>query len=314
MIDLALTKESIALDFAAARTKPSPTPTPAPELELAKPSGTSGTSGTSGFSKTGSGDPQLCEEYVEEIDKYTREIETKYAVRPDYMSSQPEINVKMRAILVDWLVDVHIRFKLLPETLFLAVNITDRYLAKERVTRQKLQLVGITALLIACKYEEIYPPELKDFAYITDNAYTTNEILSMEQLLLSGLGFNLNVPLGHRFLQRYCQISGDKGKTRHLAQYLTELPLIEAHMLKYPSSTISAAALYVSRKLLSKDDPWTPHIANAVGYSQAELKPCARDLLVLLQLARKSTLQAVRKKFTHARFMEVGQLRIGRKD
>lgn len=78
----------------------------------------------------------------------------------------------MRAILVDWLIEVHSKFKLQRETLFIAITIIDRFLEKIKVSKSKLQLVGVSALLIACKYEEIYPPEVKDFVYITDRAYT----------------------------------------------------------------------------------------------------------------------------------------------
>lgn len=88
------------------------------------------------------------------------------------MSQQPEINDKMRSILIDWLIEVHLKFKLLPETLFITVSIIDRYLEKQKVSKSKLQLVGVTALFIAAKYEEIYPPEIKDFVFITDNAYS----------------------------------------------------------------------------------------------------------------------------------------------
>jgi cyclin B len=91
---------------------------------------------------------------------------------PGYMALQTEINDKMRSILIDWLVDVHLKFKLLPETLFITVSIIDRFLEKQRVSKQRLQLVGVAALFVASKYEEIYPPELKDFVYITDRAYT----------------------------------------------------------------------------------------------------------------------------------------------
>ena len=87
----------------------------------------------------------------------------------------------MRSILIDWLVEVHLKFKLVPESLYLTVNLIDRYLEREQVHRSKLQLVGVTAMLIACKYEEIYPPIVKDFVYITDNAYTKEEILEQER-------------------------------------------------------------------------------------------------------------------------------------
>ena len=97
----------------------------------------------------------------------------------------------MRAILIDWLVEVHLKFKLVPESLYLTVNLIDRYLEKEQVNRQRLQLVGVTAMLIACKYEEIYPPIVKDFVYITDNAYSKEEILEMERKMLQTLDFDI---------------------------------------------------------------------------------------------------------------------------
>jgi G2/mitotic-specific cyclin-B, other len=84
------------------------------------------------------------------------------------MSTQLDINEKMRAILIDWLVDVNVKFRLVPETLFMTVNLIDRYLSQRTVTRHKLQLVGVSSLLIACKYEEIYPPSLKEFVAICD--------------------------------------------------------------------------------------------------------------------------------------------------
>lgn len=123
--------------------------------------------------------------------------------RADYMDSQPDINQKMRKILVDWLLKVHTKFKLLPETLFLTVNIIDRYLSHEEVTRKVLQLVGVAAMHIACKYEEIYPPESNDFVYITDNAYSKKELLETEYKILKTLNFNLTFVSAFRYLERF---------------------------------------------------------------------------------------------------------------
>jgi cyclin B len=109
----------------------------------------------------------------------------------------------MRAILIDWLVDVHCKFKLREETLYLTVSLIDRYLTIASVTRMRLQLVGVAALFIACKYEEIYPPALKDFVYITDNAYVKNDVLEMEGLILQALNFNICNPTPYTFFQKY---------------------------------------------------------------------------------------------------------------
>ena len=109
------------------------------------------------------------------------------------MEHQDHINERMRSILVDWLVEVHLKFKLVPETLYLTTNIIDRYLERTEVSRPKLQLVGVTALLIASKYEEIYPPELRDLVYICDHAYRKEEILQMEENILKTLEYQITI-------------------------------------------------------------------------------------------------------------------------
>ncbi|XP_015240040.1 PREDICTED: G2/mitotic-specific cyclin-B2-like [Cyprinodon variegatus] len=128
-------------------------------------------------------EPQLCSQYVRDIYAYLHLLEVQQDVRADYMKGL-EITPQMRAILVDWLVQVHSRFQLLQETLYLTVAILDRFLQVQPVSRRKLQLVGVTAMLVACKYEEMYSPEVGDFAYITDDAFSKPQILEMEQLVL----------------------------------------------------------------------------------------------------------------------------------
>lgn len=139
-----------------------------------------------------------------------------------------EITDRMRAVLIDWLVQVHSRFQLLQETLYLTVAILDRFLQVgsacpfraasdsnrlllvlqvQPVSRRKLQLVGVTAMLVACKYEEMYAPEVGDFAYITDNAFTKSQILEMEQVVLRSLHFQLGRPLSLHFLRRASKVA-----------------------------------------------------------------------------------------------------------
>ena len=121
-------------------------------------------------------DPLCVTDYVQDMYQHFRGKEVTTSVRPLYMENQPHINERMRSILVDWLVEVHLKFKLVPETLYLTTNLIDRYLERQEVSRPKLQLVGVTSLLIASKYEEIYPPELRDLVYICDRAYTRSEV------------------------------------------------------------------------------------------------------------------------------------------
>lgn len=147
-------------------------------------------------------------EYAENCCQVMFKQEKLFTAQYGFMSTkQTDINEKMRAILVDWLIEVHYKFKLMPETLFLTINLIDRYLEKCDVLRTKLQLVGVTAMLIACKFEEIYAPEVRDFVYITDKAYTREEILLMEFSMLSILDFNISSASSFRFLERFAKIS-----------------------------------------------------------------------------------------------------------
>jgi Cyclin, N-terminal domain len=123
-------------------------------------------------------DPLCATSYVADMYDHFRGKELTTSVRPGFMNNQTHINERMRAILVDWLVEVHLKFKLVPETLYLTINLIDRYLVRKEVSRPKLQLVGVTCLLIASKYEEIYPPELRDLVYICDRAYAKTDVSS----------------------------------------------------------------------------------------------------------------------------------------
>lgn len=159
------------------------------------------------------------------------------------MDKQRQINEAMRSILVDWLVEVHMKFRLAPETLYLCVNIIDRYLGVVQVERKNLQLVGVTALLVACKYEEIYPPEVRDCVYITDRAYTRQEVLDMEQNIVSKLEFKLTVPTGYPFVNRFLKILGANQPVKFAANYYMERTLQEYKFISMRQSLVAAAAV-----------------------------------------------------------------------
>ena len=160
----------------------------------------------------------------------------------------------MRAILVDWLINVHAKFKLLPETLFLTINLVDRYLSLVVVKKDQVQLVGVAALLIATKYEEIYPPTVKDFIYVTKNAFTRKQILEMERSMLFTLEFTVQETSSYRFLERYSKVAKADSIVFLLAQYLLELALLDSKMNQYPSSLQASAALYVAMRVTFTDE------------------------------------------------------------
>ncbi|KAK9832854.1 hypothetical protein WJX81_008037 [Elliptochloris bilobata] len=255
-------------------------------------------------------DPLQAAEYVGDIFTYYRRVEPQFRVSPDYMTQQTDINDKMRAILVDWLVEVHLKFKLMPETLFLTTNLIDRFLELKPVTRKNLQLVGVTAMLIASKYEEIWAPEVRDFVYISDRAYTRDQILAMEKLMLNTLRFNLTVPTPFNFLARFLKAAGvhAEPEVQAYAAYLVELALPDYSMLKYSYSMLAAAAVFCAGRALGLSQPWSHALQRHTGFSEALVRPCAAALAALHGKAPSATLVAVYKKYCATKFHAVAKM------
>ncbi|XP_012678454.1 cyclin-A1 [Clupea harengus] len=237
------------------------------------------------------------DEYAEEIHQHLRQAELKFRPKPGYMSKQPDITNWMRIILIDWLVEVGEEYKLSAETIFLAVNYLDRFLSSMSVLRGKLQLVGTAAILLAAKYEEVYPPEVDEFVYITDDTYTKKQLLRMEHLLLKVLGFDLTMPTTHQFLILYITLEPVSANTAHLALFLAELSLLEVDpFLRHLPSQVAAASYCLANYTLNKAF-WPDHLYAFTGYTLAEIVPCLKDLHKLHQTAANRPQQAIREKY-----------------
>ncbi|GMI42763.1 hypothetical protein TrCOL_g3812 [Triparma columacea] len=245
-------------------------------------------------------DPLCATEYVREMYQHFRSVEASTSTRPTYMKSQPHINEKMRSILVDWLVEVHLKFKLVPETLYLCVNLIDRYLVTEKVSRPKLQLVGVTCLLIASKYEEIYPPELRDLVYICDRAYSKSEILDMEETVLKALDYSITIPSAHAFLVRYLKAAHADKKMVQLSCYVLDGTLQSYKLLNYLPSELAAAAVYIARRAAGRNC-WSPTLLKYAEYAEEDIVGVARDVMAEKNEAQ-SDLRAVNKKYSSSRY------------
>ncbi|KAL7533803.1 hypothetical protein ACHAXR_005450 [Thalassiosira sp. AJA248-18] len=255
-----------------------------------------------------SDDPLCATSYVQDMYEHFRLKESSTSVRPLYMEDQQFINERMRSILVDWLVEVHLKFKLVPETLYLTVNIIDRYLAKTEVSRPKLQLVGVTALLIASKYEEIYPPELRDLVYICDRAYSKLEILDMEEIILKKLEYQITIPSAHAFLVRYLKAAHADKKIVQLSCFILDGTLQSYNMLHYLPSQLAAAAVYIARRTVGRN-AWSPTLLKYAQYRDEDVRQVA--LAVLAEKSDTSSeLRAVNKKYTSSRYGSVATISI----
>lgn len=248
------------------------------------------------------------EEYQVDILANLKEAEKRHRPKPAYMKKQPDINHSMRTILVDWLVEVCEEYRLQSETLCLAISYIDRFLSFMSVVRAKLQLVGTAAMFIAAKYEEIYPPDVGEFVYITDDTYTKTQVLRMEQLILKVLGFDLSVPTTLVFTTIYCVMNDVPDKVKNMCMYLCELSLLDADpFLTYLPSKISAGALALSRYTL--DLPiWSRMLETNTDYHLEDLKDIILDLNKVHQKAESLGQQAIQEKYKGNKYMQVATI------
>lgn len=259
--------------------------------------------------------PNNVVEYIKDIYEHLRQFEVKYQPSANYMASQTDITDRMRAILVDWLIDVHLKFKLRHETLFLTINILDRFVEKTKVARNKLQLVGVTSMLVAAKYEEIFPPEIKDFEFICDRAYTREMILDMEVQICNKLNFNFTVATPHTFLKRFVKAVAPEGNDTVFLTvcYLLELAACQYATLRHRPSMLAASAVHLACKM-SGLPSWTPTLQHHTGYSESTLRECSLEMndyhRKALQAAAQggTSLRAASRKYSAARFKAVSTL------
>ena len=233
-----------------------------------------------------------------------------------YMKKQKEINDQMRSILVDWIIDVHHKFGFTDETLFMTVSIIDRYCSSEQISRIKYQCLGITALMIACKHEEINVPKVEDFIYITDNAYTKEEVFKMENDVLSKLNFELLYPSPIKFYE-YLSLHFNFSKKYHfLGKYLMETFLLDLKYVKYKPSVISCACTYIVMKFFKminyrqsyeKKFFLLDENVNTIP-SGCGVKDCAQDICIYVDNINNTNLLSCQKKYSKNEFENVSTL------
>ncbi|KAJ1733864.1 B-type cyclin [Coemansia sp. Benny D160-2] len=252
-------------------------------------------------------DPQdmtLVAEFSDDIFGYMRELEHRLMPDPAYVERQPALSWSTRSVLVEWLVQVHHRFNLLPETLHLSINFVDRFLSAKEIYVNKLQLVGAVALLVAAKYEEIRIPSVKDIEYMVEKNYGEDEILRAERFMLRMLNFDLGWPGPLSFLRRISKADDYDMATRTLAKYLIEVTLMDERFIGVPCSLVAATAHYLALRFLGKG-PWSRAHVFYSGYFESELLPHALVLVELLMHPRGH--RAIFQKYADRGFLRASE-------
>jgi len=246
--------------------------------------------------------PEGLTEYMPDLYSKLKNAEKreKVCISSTYMANQNDINARMRAVLLDWIVEVHFKYRLGTVSLFLTVQVLDRYLQVRQTHRKRLQLAGCAAMLIATKFEETKPLLLDDFVYICDAAYTRKDFPRMEADMLTTIGFDLCSSTACHFLDLYKQANRCDDNHGFAVQYLMELAFFDMELAGEPPSKIAAAATFQSNQLWHRDVYWPEGMASYTGYSEDALQRVSQKMRELLAAAPTAALGQVYRKFTSA--------------
>lgn len=252
-----------------------------------------------------------CAEYAEGITSYLCERQKATVACHGYLTSQQDVGEMERGILVDWMISASERLNLRHETLFMAVNILDRYLNQEKLTKTKLQLAGVTALVLAAKYEEIYPPETREFIALAKRPMMKEEVFIMEAQILKKLKFELSGCSPLPFLGRFLKLLEASEYVNNLALYYAELQLVNYGMLKRLPSIIAAACAYLAFVAVKGKPPvWNEYLKEQSQCKEDDVKECAKEMLEGFKLSNKRELLAAKIRFSQRKYMEVGRIEI----
>jgi len=229
------------------------------------------------------------EEYASDALIYLRKREELIHFPNNFLQAQPDILIK-REHTIEWLIRIQTQYKLSEDTLFMSVNILDRYLSKKPTNN--ISLLAITALNIAAKYEEIYPPHLKELA---NGKHSIKEILAMEVDVLCVLDYELSFPNVSVFIERFREIMGLN--VSNVALYICEAQLLTPGMCNYLPSLQALSAIYLSQKLTNKAFPINSLPLKEANHSEGEVIQCSRDMLSNMLAKEKILLSNVRRKY-----------------
>ncbi|XP_019449290.1 PREDICTED: putative cyclin-B3-1 isoform X3 [Lupinus angustifolius] len=248
-------------------------------------------------------------EYIDEIYQYYWVTEAHNPALTSYTLIQTDITPHMRAILINWLIEVHFKFDLMPETLYLTVTLVDQYLSQVTINKSDMQLVGLTALLLASKYEDFWHPRVKDLISISAQSYTRDQMLGMEKLILRKLKFRLNTPTPYVFMVRFLKAAQSDKKLEHMAFFLIDLCLVEYEALAFKPSLLCASALYVARCTLQITPPWTPLLHKHARYGVSQIRDCAEMILKFHKAAGLGKLTVTHEKYSRPELSRVAAVK-----
>jgi cyclin B len=248
--------------------------------------------------------------HIEKITSHLETRENKCSIKEDYFKKkQKQVDSKMREVLVDWLIEVHNRYKMRDETIFLAVKLIDKYLSIRPIEYDRFQLLGTASLMIAAKYEEIYPPKIKDFVYICANAYTKADVLKMEARILHLMNFDLVFPTSIQFFGFFQKLFKFDPTVKNLTFYILYGSLVSHNFAQTNPRLLAYSAVIMANKAFKNYDQIKEFKKNVPGnFKDSEVNLCIFQIYNMLLRMKKSELSALRTRFSTEKYGNVAQI------
>jgi len=248
------------------------------------------------------------DDYHQEIFIYYKESEKKFPICSSFIISQPEITERLRKIMIDWMIKLHTALQLQPETLYLSINIMDRYLSVSQVRKDIYQLIAVSSVLAASKYEEVYPPLIDDFLTVTRNLFSRQQIVKMEYILLATLSYELSVPTSLQFMRHYLLYIETDEIYLALSHLLLESTLMDTLFYTLLPSQVAAGVIFLTN-ITQLYPPWSNTLTELTGYSIEMVRPWASLVRNhFLRLKSSTTLKGLMKKYTTEDLFQVAKL------
>ena len=256
----------------------------------------------------------LVDDYGDDIFKYLKKNEKinvcDYSNKDIFkLQDKKYYNEKNRSIIYHWLVKNNHKWKLKDDTIYMAMNIMDRYISQYKSKNLEFQLIAISSYLIASKYEDIYPPYIDELSQICNYIYSYDDIIKKEYEILSGLNFDVLYNSSYKFLTfLHSVVDNQNMKLLYLAQFILEISLDNLDILEYSQSERALAALLVSKKILGIKITWN-NLRMYYDYDENKIKTVQKKMIPLLNKVMKSkNKNAIFEKFESSKYKSVSSL------
>jgi hypothetical protein len=238
-----------------------------------------------------------CFDFDLEIYHSMRNAECNTMPATDIFARQATITARMRATVIDWLVEVHRKLRMHTDTLYSTVMLIDIYLTATDIDKAHFQRLACAALLIAAKNSEMRPPSLRELVDLADKSFTIVALSRMEAALFSAVGFHVDYILPSMFLKRFLRLVDPDVRLSMLAHFICETALLDAELIGMVPSRLAAAVVCLSVSLERGPGQWTPYLETNTGYKLQHIVELVQKLLLSVVTSATGRFQAIRKKY-----------------